>query len=41
MTALGLALLAKALGVNPVVFGLLCLIVGLQLAILIVVSVRR
>lgn len=41
LSALWVAALAKALGVNPIVFGLLCLNTGLLLAILVVVAVRR
>ena len=33
--------LAGVLGINPILFALLCLSLGLQLAILVVVSVRR
>lgn len=41
MTALWVLAVAKALGVNPIIFGLLCLNTGLLVAVLIVVSVRR
>lgn len=41
MTALWFTALAVALGVNPIIFGLLCAILALQVGILIVVSVRR
>ena len=41
MTAAWIIALAAGLGINPVLFAMLCGSLGLQIAILIVVSVRR
>lgn len=41
MTALWIVALAGVLGINPVLFALLCCQIGLQFAILVVVAVRR